>query len=265
MKLILLFCLVVLSVQCAGLDSAAANSPSSASPQTGVTVTEKIEKYKRKGEDIPEGREYIEVRTPVVNGIKDPEVAQKVREAIDFEKVFGFKIDDADLEGDWHGLSEVDYKVFHVDDSLLSIELYSGWLGAYLTEDIKRLVVDLRTGETLGIRDVFKDLDGLAEMIDAAQQKEIEEKAKELKKEDPELPAILLEQVGDTRFSVNDLGEFSVTQFGVTFFYQYEFVPPARGLQPDGKYFFEWAKVASYVKPEGALAALSRTSTMRIK
>ena len=259
MRLTLFLCLFGLSLSCGGANSASANAVGSNSAQTGIKVTAQVKKYERKGKDIPEGRESIEVRTPVVTGISDPEVARKVRDAIDFEKVFEFKMEDEDLEGDWHGLSYVDYLLFHVDDSILSIELTAGWLGAYPTEDVARLVVDLRSGKKLVPDDVFTDLKGLAGMIDVAQQEEISKKAEELKKEDPELPAILLEQIGDHAFTAEDIREISVTPKGVTFYYNYEFVTPARGLQPDGAYFFEWDKVRSHIKPGSALARLAAT------
>lgn len=218
-----------------------------------VTVTPKVTKYPRKGQDIPDDLKVIVIRTPVVSGIKDPGLLKKVQDAVNFEKVFGYKLTEEDFGSGPGALYGENYKLNYVDDSLLSVELTGDWLG--LTEsEVANVVVDLRSGDRLYVPDVFKDLDALAKRVSRAQAKEIEEKAKELKKEGPELPSILREQVAHINFSSQDLREFSLNSKGVVFLYKYDFSPPATELQPAGRYAFTWKELTAFIKPDGALA-----------
>ncbi len=218
-----------------------------------VTVTPRVTKLTRKGDDIPEDSKIVEVRTPVISGINDPDLLKKVQDAVNYEKVFDFTITEEELDGGLGDIFGVDYTLNHVDDSILSIRLTASWYGM-VEEDVAEVVVDLTTGDRLFVRDVFTDLKGLAAVIAKAQRKEIDEKAKELAKEDPDLPSILEDQLSGVTLSSEDLREFSVFDDGVAFIYKYEFSRPAYSLQPEGIYKFTWNEISRFIKENGALA-----------
>ena len=64
------------------------------------------------------------------------------------------------------------------------------------------------------------------------------------------------DQLGELKFDVNNLDEFSVNDQGVTFLYDAGFPHAIRALQPDGENFFSYAELRPYIKRNGPLGNL---------
>ena len=53
---------------------------------------------------------------------------------------------------------------------------------------------------------------------------------------------------------MDKLDEFSISDKGVTFLYDYGFPHAIQALEPDGRYFFTWAQMKQHIKRGGLLA-----------
>ena len=51
---------------------------------------------------------------------------------------------------------------------------------------------------------------------------------------------------------------FPISDEGVTFYYDYGFPHVIQALAPDGQYFFKWAELKPFIKPDGLLARFVR-------
>ena len=118
----------------------------------------------------------------------------------------------------------------------------------------KHSVVDTATGERVTIANAFTDLPVLAAVIKKMQQKEVEAAIREMKA-DPENKDIAVAQVFEnTDFTVESFGDFSVTDSGVMFYYDYGFPHVIQALQPSGEFVLSWAELKPYIRPAGLLA-----------
>ena len=52
-------------------------------------------------------------------------------------------------------------------------------------------------------------------------------------------------------FEISKLDQFSISDKGVTFLYDYGFGHAYKALEPEGRYFFTWAEMRPYVKKRG--------------
>ena len=106
-------------------------------------------------------------------------------------------------------------------------------------------------------RDVFVKLSELAAKGKQRQAAEIKKAILEIKKEDPEEenPASLFE---NTDFTVENLDKFSVSDKGITFWYDYGFPHVILALQPEGRYFFSWAELKPFIRRASLLARFNR-------
>ncbi len=129
--------------------------------------------------------------------------------------------------------------------------------GAYPSVYEKSIVVNLKTGDRIEPPDVFVKLNELAALCKKAQQAEIKKSLVEIKKENPDEanPENLFE---NANFAVKNLDEFSVSDKGITFLYDYGFPHIVLALQPAGKYFFSWARLKPFVKRDGVFAKFIR-------
>ena len=137
------------------------------------------------------------------------------------------------------------------------MSLFVEGMGAYPSTSTKYVVVDLKTGNRIIAQDVFTKLSGLVAMNKKAQQAEIKKAIIDIKKENPdeENPASLFKSKD---FQTENLNDFSVSDKGVTFLYNYDFPHVILALQPEGKYFFTWSQIKPYVKSGGAFGKFVR-------
>ena len=208
-----------------------------------VVITSKKVTYKRP-KPISEYKKSFIVTYPKVKAAT-PVLSKKIEMAISYEKNNNLDIKDEINDTQW--LEEASYTVNYNKKNILDITLSVEGSGAYPSTYNKTVVVDLKTGNRVKPIDVFTNLSGLAANCKKAQQAEIKKAIVDIKKENPdeENPADLFKE---SNFTVKNLDEFSVSDKGVTFIYNYDFPHVIQALQPDGQYFFTWAQLKPFIK-----------------
>ena len=130
--------------------------------------------------------------------------------------------------------------------------------GAYPSVYQKTIVVNLKTGAQLRPQDVFTNLAGLAAKIRKAQLAEIKNATEEYKKDPDAADFPADEYFNEANFTIKNLNEFNVSDKGVTFIYDYGFPHVALALQPEGRFFYSWTELKSFIRRDGLLARFAR-------
>lgn len=213
-----------------------------------VVITPKRTVYRR-ARPISSYKKTFVIRYPRVSGLS-PALNSKVQAAISYERVS--KLNLKEELGDLQWLEEADYKVNYNKKGILDVTLNMTGSAAYPSDYSKTVVVDLRTGDRVIPQAVFNDLSSLAAMCKKAQENEIKKSLAEIKKENPdeEDPESLFREAN---FRIENLKEFTVSEQGVTFLYDYGFPHVLQALQPEGRYFFAWGQLRPFIRPGGLL------------
>ena len=218
-----------------------------------VTVAPKKIIYKRP-KSLMDFKKSFSVIRPKVRGA-NPAIAKKIETTISYEKIFDFNIKDEIGEIQW--LEKASYTVDYNKNGVLGVTLSVMGTGAYPSEASQPVVVNLKTGERVLAKDVFVKLPELAAKGRQMQAAEIKSSIIEIEKENPEEadPASLFENAD---FNIKNLDRFSVSDKGVTFWYDYGFPHVIQAWQPEGRYFFSWTELKPFIKPDGLLAQFNR-------
>jgi hypothetical protein len=133
---------------------------------------------------------------------------------------------------------------------VLGYSIFSG-VGAYPSSTDKHRIVELKTGKVLKAADVFKreSLETIAATVNRAMQAEIR---RAIAKADPDAKSVIAELTAQ-RFQIQNLNDFSVSDRGVTFLYDFGFPHVAKALEPPGRYFLSYKQLKPYIKQDGAL------------
>ena len=212
----------------------------------------------RKGQfvrDFPERRRAI-INYPVIKGgLTSPLVLRKVRSLLQFKNIFDTSL--AEYRADtW--LSEFDYQVNYNENFILDITFTQEGVGAYPDSQSKHFAINLRNGELIRARDVFKPaaIETLLGLVNRKLQDEIQESRQALA-EQPETSAEerqrFEELFAGLKFAPENLDEFSINNKGITFLYDAGFPHAIQALEPVGQYFFSYDELRPYFKPEGQL------------
>ncbi len=218
-----------------------------------VIVTPKKIIYKRPKPSM-EGKKSFSVVRPKVRGA-NPAIVKKIETAISYEKNFDFNVKEEINEIQW--LEEASYTVDYNKNGILGVTLTLVGSGAYPSEGSQPVLVNLKTGEKVLAKDIFIKLPELAIKGKQKQKAEIKKAVVEIKRENPEEenPSTLFE---NTNYAVKNLDEFSISDKGITFWYEYGFPHVIQALQPEGRYFFSWAELKPFIKREGLLGRFIR-------
>lgn len=218
-----------------------------------VIVTPKKITYKRPNTEMDFKKTFAVIR-PKVKGVNSS-IAKKVETAISYEKNFEFNVQEEINEIQW--LEEANYEVDYNKNGILGVTLTVIGSGAYPSEYSKPVIVNLKTGEKILAKNAFVKLSELAAKGKRAQQAEIKKAIVEIKKENPDEdnPASLFEGAD---FTVKNLDEFTVSDKGITFWYDYGFPHVIQALQPEGRYFFSWTQLKPFIKRDSLLARFVR-------
>lgn len=218
-----------------------------------VVITPKKINYKRPKPMQDFKKTFVVVRPQVKAAT--PALSKKIETAISYEKNNNFNLKDEMDESQW--LEEANYVVQYNKKGLLDIILTMEGSAAYPSSINKEVVIDTKTGNRLTAAGIFTNLGGLAAKAKAAQKFEIKKAIVQIKKDSPEEenPANLFT---DANFTTENLDEFSVSDKGVTFLYDYGFPHVIQALQPDGRYFFSWAEIKPFIKRGGLLEQFIR-------
>ena len=213
-----------------------------------VIITSKKTVYRRP-KPMEDYKKTFTVTYPKVSGLT-PALNKKVETTISYQGVLDLNLKEELGEHQW--LEDADYIVNYNKRGVLDITLSMEGSAAYPSTYNKTVVVDLKTGSRVRPQDLFVNLNGLASMCRKAQKAEIAKSIETIKKENPDEqePEWFFK---DANFAVANLKEFSVSDRGVTFLYDYAFPHVALALQPDGRFFFNWRQLKSYIKQGGLL------------
>jgi hypothetical protein len=150
-------------------------------------------------------------------------------------------------------LESAGYFVGYNKNGILSITLSMSGTGAFSSTLYRYLVVDIKTGEEASINRVFRDLPGLAALIRTHQKNEITEAKKEISLQS-DYPAELAIRFLDTAdFTLQNLREFSISDDGVTFIYDYGFPRIIYPIQPNDNFQLTWKELKPFISRRGLL------------
>jgi hypothetical protein len=218
-----------------------------------VVITPKKTIYRRPKPIASYKRTFTVVRPRVKAAT--PALSKKIEAAISYEKVAEVNIKEETTEVQW--LEEASYTVNYNKNGILDITLSVTGTGAYPSTFNKTVVMDLKTGNRITPGMVFNNIVGLTAKGKKAQEKEMKKAIVDIKKDEPDMedPASLF---GSTDFEAENLNEFSVSDKGITFIYDYGFPHVAQALQPNGRYFFSWRELKGFIKPAGLFGRFVR-------
>jgi hypothetical protein len=196
-------------------------------------------------------RKTAVVTYPVISGLNNPVVLQRVRFTLDFKNIFDYSLDDYRKDS-W--LSEFTYKLNYNSNYILDITFTQSGMAAYPDEQDRHFLIDLRDGHILKALDVFESngLKSLASLVDLELQREIKQIAKENAAE-PEEKEAVAGAYENLKLGVQNLDDFSVGRTGITFLYNAGFPHVIKALEPRGHYFFSYSALNQYIKRDGLL------------
>jgi hypothetical protein len=238
------------------LGAIVAQAPSVAA-QDRITVQPRKVVLLRSGKvarDLP-GRQRAIVRYPIVLGLTDATVLRRIQNTLAIKNVFDSTLEEY-RQDSW--LTDFDYKVNYNENYLLDITFQRSGVGAYPDTQTKHFLINLRNGLVIKAVDSFNP-DSLATLAKMANQKlkaetkKIIKEAEADKDTDADQKGSFKDQLEQLTLTVKNLDEFSVSDKGVTFFYDAGFPHVIQALQPDGRYFFSYAELRPYIKRNGPL------------
>lgn len=227
-----------------------------------ITVTPQKKIYTRKAKDVPSERKIFTVVYPIVKSA-DATIKTKIENAISYWNVFDISLEDNLNDDFW--LTDLNYKIIYNKNGILDIALMQEGVGAYPDSQTVEMVIDIKTGARVAFSDVIRS--DMREELTNLVNKKLEIKKKEViqqidKNEFGEYEAAQREsfkqEINDLKFAVESFTEFAVSDQGITVIYDAGFPHVIQALEPEGRFFFDWAQIKSYIKPDGLLGRFTR-------
>lgn len=219
-----------------------------------VVITPKKTVYRRPKPMMDFKKSFTVIR-PRVTGLS-PALNKKVENTISFERVSDFNLKEEMGEIQW--LEEASYEVNYNKNGILDLTIFLSGAGAYPSVFQKTLVVDLKTGAQARPQDVFTNLGGLAAKVKKAQQAEMKKANEEYKKDPDAADFDASEYFGEADLTIKDLNEFTVSDKGLTFIYDYRFPHVALALEPEGRFSYSWQELKPFVRRDGLFGRFVR-------
>jgi hypothetical protein len=219
-----------------------------------VVITPKKTVYKRPKPDSDFKKSFTVIR-PRVKGLS-PALNKKVENTLSYEKVVNLNIKEEMGEFQW--LEEAGYEVNYNKNGILDITIFMSGTAAYPSISQKTLVVNLKTGAQARPADAFTNLGALAAKVKKAQQAEMKKATEEYRKDPDAADFDASEYFGNADFTVKNLNEFSVSDKGATFIYDYGFPHVALALQPEGRFFYSWTELKPFIRRDGLFGKFVR-------
>ena len=210
--------------------------------------------------DFPSRKRAVISYPFIRSGASNAAALRKVRALLQIKNIFDTSLAEY-RASTW--LDEFDYQVNYNKNFILDIAFTQNGMGAYPDGQTRNFVINLKTGEVIKARDVFKAdaLTTLAEMVDRKLQAENQQTLKELE-QDSSVSAedrnYYREQYAPLKFQIKNLDDFSINDKGITFSYDAGFPHVIQALEPNGQYFFSYAELRSFIKPEGQFGIFVR-------
>ncbi len=211
-----------------------------------VKVTSNFVKYERKGANISEYKKTFGINYPKFSGIQNPDTLKRLERTFDYWRVFDTTLAE-ETDNQW--LESLEYMVKYNKNDILVLEFWMAGSGAYPDQTSRTIIADTISGLPIKFTDTFQNRIGLLTAIDKAQDLEIKAAIKQMKEdksddqvEDPE------SLFANVRKASDDIEEFSVSDAGVTFIYDYGFPHVIQAAQPEGRFFFSWSEIKPYLR-----------------
>jgi hypothetical protein len=206
------------------------------------------------GDEYP-GDKVAKIQYPKISGIKDAIVLAKVQAAVSLKTIMGQSLEELRTElQESYWLTNIDYVVNYNQNFLLDLTYTIEGVGAYPSQYEKHVTVDLKTGKKLRSHHLFKRefLGAIAVKVDKMMQAEIANKIASLDPEDEPIRS----RLSQVRFRVHQVDNFTLSDTGVTFRYDFDFPHVVKAAEPGGRYFFTYAQLKSYIRQDGPLGKL---------
>jgi hypothetical protein len=203
--------------------------------------------------DFPE-KQRATVTYPIISGLKDAKVLVRVQSILQLKNIFDSSIAQY-REDNW--LKEFSYKVNYNKNNILDVTFTQDGSGAYPDTQTRHFAIDLMNGSVIKASTVFVTgkLPELQAMVNEKLQSELKKILESLRdsKRDPEDVRIASEAQEALDYKSEDLDNFEVGAKGITFLYDAGYPHVIQAFEPDGRYFFSYSELRSYIKPDGPL------------
>ncbi len=222
-----------------------------------VKITPKKTVYKRVvKKDFAHKRNFTVIR-PQVSGLSAA-MNRKIENAISFERIFDFNLKEEQTETFW--LANAEFITEYNRNGILGIALTIDGSGAYPSTYTKHIVVNTKTGFQVKPEDIFASdkSAALTDLLDKQLQQTIKQAIADVKKDSAEDGEALTEMLAEKKFTSENLNHFSVSDKGVTFYYDYGFPHVNLALEPNGELTLSYTDLKPYIKPGGLLAKFVR-------
>lgn len=216
---------------------------------TQVNITSEKVTYQRNQENLPDYKKTFEITYPKISGVNNPTIKKNLEDTLDYWKNFDESLEENLNES--YGIDSADFVVDYNKNSILAVTLVLDFSGAYPTTFSKRLVIDATTGKRVFLQDVFSDVGQIIVKIDKAKRADEKKAIAMRKRVDPKAAETLSQRLAGSNYSTNTIEEFSVSDAGVTFYFDYGFPHAIKAFAPDGIYFFGWTELMPFVKKDG--------------
>jgi hypothetical protein len=209
-----------------------------------VTVTERKVTYKRP-KSAPEYKRTFTVAYPVVKA-QTAALSRKIERVISYKAILDLDIKTELDKFGW--LDEAGYSIEYNKNGILSVALNIEGSAAYPSGVTRYVVVDTATARRLRPSDSFQNLPGLIALINERQKAEIAEAIQEIKNDPEDAETDTNELFQDRAFRQENLDGYLISDYGVTFIYEYQFPHVIRALEPAGQYTFGWDEIRPFVR-----------------
>lgn len=147
-----------------------------------------------------------------------------------------------------------DYKVNYNDNGLLDITFHWKLILGHLYEEFYTIIFDVNNGTRIMPQSVFIKTSGLVDKIRKAQKLDAKQAIAEMKKNHNAYSMCsFLKREFHEKFSARNLTNFSISDKGITFVYNYNREHICAEMYPKGRYFFTWKEIKTFIKPTGLL------------
>ena len=219
-------------------------SPAKAPFDDSAIVTPKrIEWTTGKGED----RNTEVMIRPVVTGLRPP-VLTRISKELEVKRILGPSY----VFYKHRQMFGLDYRVTHNRNHILAITF--SW-NAYFAGHEKGVVFDLRDGSLIKAQDLLLEdkVPQLIKLIDKKLQAELEQMIRD-SDEKENLKYTWKAENTPLIFTAEDLDEFQINEKGITFVYHAGFGHRAKWAEPEGRYFFTYSELKSFLKPDSVVS-----------